>query len=262
MRDYPKILREKIRNGEFNHTTSGHCEDFVQANVVILPKEYAFDFFLFAYRNPKSCPIIDVLEPGEVESNLANGSDIRTDVPKYRVYHDGKVDRELSSIESIWNNDLVTFLIGCSFTFEKTLLDAGISLRHITEGKNVAMYTTTIPTTSAGVFHGPLVVSMPPIKKTLIEKARQITANYPNMHGAPVHIGEPDQIGIEAIDRPDFGDAVKIEDDEEPVFWACGVTPQMAAVKGKVPFMITHSPGHMFVTDVTNDDFLENRTSL
>ncbi len=252
----PKALREQIRNQSFNRPTSGVCGEFVQANVVILPKEEAFDFFLFAFRNPKSCPLIDVLSPGETESLLAEGSDIRTDVPKYRIYRDGQLTEEVPSIESYWEDHFVTFLIGCSFTFEQSLIDADIPLRHIEENKNVAMFTTNIQTESAGNLHGPLVVSMRPIKNDLIQKASEITAQFPNMHGAPVHIGDPSEIGIDDIQQPDFGDPVDVKDNEQPVFWACGVTPQMAAITSKIPFMITHSPGHMFVTDVTNKEFL------
>ncbi|MFB4163260.1 putative hydro-lyase [Alteribacillus sp. JSM 102045] len=253
----PKELRKKIREGAFHQPTSGYCPSYVQANVVIVPKQYAFDFFLFAYRNQQACPLIDVLDAGEYKSRLAIGSDIRTDVPRYRVYQNGELVNELSTIHDLWQDDMVTFLIGCSFTFESILIDEGIPLRHVEENKNVAMYVTNRPTDSTAVFHGPLVVSMRPIHRDLVKKAGDITAQHPNMHGAPVHIGDPSELGITDLSSPDFGEAVTIKEDEVPVFWACGVTPQMAAVQSKLPLMITHSPGHMFVTDVTNEEFLK-----
>ncbi|MFB5662251.1 putative hydro-lyase [Alteribacillus sp. HJP-4] len=253
----PRELRQLIRTGVFRQPTSGYCADYVQANVVILPKAYAFDFFLFAHRNPKSCPIVDVLEAGEFESSLAPGSDIRSDVPLYRIYEKGELINEQDDIESTWRDDFVTFLIGCSFTFESMLQSANIPLRHVDEKKNVAMYVTNRPSEKAGVFEGPLVVSMRPLPRHLTSNASDITAKYPNMHGSPVHIGDPAELGIRDINAPDYGDAIDIKPDEDPVFWACGVTPQMATVTSGIPLMITHSPGHMFVTDITNDEFLK-----
>jgi uncharacterized protein YcsI (UPF0317 family) len=251
-----KQIREQIRKGELKTTTSGVCDEFVQANVVILPKEFAFDFFLFTYRNQKACPVIDVLEAGEYESKLAKGSDIRIDIPRYYVYKNGEMQEERNDIKEIWQEDFVTFLLGCSFTFESSLLQEGILLRHIERKKNVAMYKTNIQTKSAGAFSGPLVVSMRPILNDHIEKVIEITGRFPNMHGSPVHVGDPSQIGIKYIETPDYGDFVEIKENETPVFWACGVTPQAAAVQAKLPLMITHAPGHMFITDWTNEDFM------
>jgi uncharacterized protein YcsI (UPF0317 family) len=251
-----KEVRERIRSGEFQQNTSGACDEYVQANVVILPKEFAFDFFLYTYRNQKACPLIDVLEAGEFESRLAKGSDMRTDIPLYHIYENGKLKEKRTDIIDVFQDDYVTFLLGCSFTFESQLLKNGISLRHVECKKNVAMYKTNIATEPAGQFSGPLVVSMRPIANENLDKAVEITRKFPNMHGAPVHIGDPGEIGIEQIERPDYGEFVEIKDNETPVFWACGVTPQAAAVQANIPYMITHAPGHMFITDWTNDDFM------
>ena len=250
-----KEFRQKVRTGEWNSQTSGVEYDIVQTNVVILPKEYAFDFLLFCQRNPKSCPIIEVLNPGQFEPiNSAPQADIRTDIPRYNIYKDGKFIEEVFSIEKYWTDDLVTFLLGCSFTFEHALLQSGINLRHIEQSKNVAMYKTNISTETSGKFHGPLVVSMRPIKKDRIIDSVVITSKLERAHGAPLHIGSPEEIGIKDITNPDYGEFVDIADDEEPVFWACGVTPQAVALDSKPSLMITHSPGHMFVTDLVSDD--------
>ncbi|MBU8907518.1 putative hydro-lyase [Desertibacillus haloalkaliphilus] len=251
----PYELRELIRNEEFVKSTTGACNDFAQANLVILPKEYAFDFLLYTQRNHKACPVIDVLEAGQIESRLAKGSDIRTDIPLYYIYEDGQFVEEMTDITRIWQDDFVSFLLGCSFTFESALIKEGIPLRHIDENKNVAMYRTNIATEPAGQFSGPLVVSMRPVKNNQVERAKAITSRFPNMHGAPVHVGDPAVIGIEDISSPDYGEFVEVKEDETPVFWACGVTPQAAAVNTKIPRIITHAPGHMFVTDKKNEDF-------
>ena len=252
-----KALREKIREGTFDRTTSGAAGDNVQANIVILPKSYAFDFLLYAMRNRKAVPIIEVMEDGKVESSYAEGSDIRTDVPKYNIYRDGELKETVSDITEYWQDDFVTFLIGCSFTFEQALLEAGLEVKHINEQKNVAMYRTDIKTESAGIFSGELVVSMRPFKKELVQKASDVTAQFPDMHGRPVHHGDPSEIGIRDISDPEYGEPIDIGPDEEPVFWACGVTPQNAALNAKPSIMITHDPGHMFVTDIKNEDFKE-----
>ncbi|WP_368505421.1 putative hydro-lyase [Alkalihalophilus sp. As8PL] len=252
----PVAFRQQIREQHFTASTAGYCQEFVQANLVIVPKQYAFDFFLYTFRNQKACPVIDVLEPGQVESLLAKGSDIRTDIPKYHIYKDGTFEKEVESIEAIWEDDFVSFLIGCSFTFESEMIKTNIPLKHIELQKNVAMYQTNIETVAAGPFSGPLVVSMRPIKKELVQLATSITEKYPQMHGGPVHIGDPAQIGISEIEKPDYGEYVEIAEDEVPIFWACGVTPQAAAQNAKLPLMITHAPGHMFITDWTNEELL------
>ncbi|WP_342387453.1 putative hydro-lyase [Salinicoccus bachuensis] len=252
-----KELREKIRNGTFDRTTSGAAGDNVQANIVILPKSYAFDFLLYAMRNRKAVPVIEVMEDGRVESRYAEGSDIRTDVPKYNIYRNGELEETVGDITEYWQDDFVTFLIGCSFTFEQALLESGLDVKHISEKKNVAMYKTDIATEPAGIFSGELVVSMRPFKRELVGKASDVTAQFPDMHGRPVHHGKPSEIGIRDIGAPEYGEPIEIAPDEEPVFWACGVTPQNAALNARPSIMITHNPGHMFVTDMKNEDFKE-----
>lgn len=252
-----KQLREEIRKGAFEGTTSGAAGDNIQANIVILPKSYAFDFLLYAMRNRKAVPVIEVMEDGKIESTYAEGSDIRTDIPKYNIYREGVLVETVTHIEDYWQSDFVTFLIGCSFTFEQAILEAGIEVKHIKQGRNVAMYRTDIATAPAGVFSGELVVSMRPFKKPLVDRVSDITAQFPNMHGRPVHYGDPSAIGIASIMDPEYGEAMQIGEDEVPVFWACGVTPQNAALNAKPEIMITHAPGHMFVTDMRNEDFKE-----
>lgn len=246
----PRQIRELICSGQWAGPTSGLAIGYAQANLAILPRELAFDFLLFCQRNPRPCPLLEVLDPGAYEpKRTAPGADLRTDLPKYRIYEHGRLVAEADDVRSHWRDDLVSFLIGCSFTFETGLLQGGIDLRHIQEGKNVAMFITNIETTPAGVFGGPMVVSMRPIKGHQVAKAVQITARYVNAHGAPIHIGDPATIGIKDISQPDYGDAVAVEADEVPLFWACGVTPQAVALQSCPPLMITHAPGHMFITD-------------
>ncbi|MEN3365089.1 MAG: hypothetical protein V7606_2363 [Burkholderiales bacterium] len=248
----PKDIRGLCRTGEFTGPTAGVAHGYVQANMMIVPREYAFDFLLFCQRNPKPCPLVEVLEPGHVMPRCAPGADIRTDVPGYRIYDNGQLTREVTDISSYWRDDLVTFLIGCSFSFESALVEGGIPLRHVEQGINVAMFKTNIPCVSAGRFEGNMVVSMRPVKSRDVARAVEISAAFPQVHGAPVHIGHPGEIGIADLSKPDFGDPVAILDDELPVFWACGVTPQYVAELSRIPFCITHSPGKMLVTDFMN----------
>lgn len=251
-----KELRELIRSGQWRGVTSGTAPGYVQANLAILPRDLAFDFLLFCQRNPKPCPLLEVMEPGQTEPVLtAPGADIRTDVGSYRVYENGELVGEVDSLLDNWRDDLVSFLLGCSFSFETAMLDAGIPLRHQERGCNVSMYITNIATTPAGVFSGPMVVSMRPVKREQIVRAVQVTSRFPATHGAPVHIGDPSAIGIRDIDRPDFGDRVDILSDEEPVFWACGVTPQAVALNCKPSLLLAHGPGKMFVTDHKDVDY-------
>jgi uncharacterized protein YcsI (UPF0317 family) len=246
----PRQLRARFRRGELVRPTSGLAPGYVQANLVVLPRALAFDFLLFAQRNPKPCPLLEVIEPGQWEPRrMAPGADIRRDVPKYRVYEHGVLVDEPVDISALWRDDLVTFLIGCSFTFESALLDAGISVRHIEQGCNVPMFITSMPSEPAGAFHGPVVVSMRPVEAGKVVRAVQVTSRFPSVHGAPVQVGDPAAIGIADVSRPDLGDPVEIRPGEVPVFWACGVTPQAVAMACKPPLMITHAPGHMFVTD-------------
>ncbi|WP_432408361.1 putative hydro-lyase [Wukongibacter sp. M2B1] len=250
----PSMVREEIRKGIIQGPTAGFCRGYAQGNLVVLPKSLAYDFLLFAHRNPKPCPILEVTDVGEKELKvIAASSDITTDIPKYRVYRNGQLEGEYLEIQELWRDDFVAFVLGCSFTFESALIDEKIPVRHIECGKNVPMYITNIECKSAGVFSGPMVVSMRPIPVDKIVQTVQITSKYPRVHGAPVHIGNPKLIGIKDIDNPDFGDSVEIKENEIPVFWACGVTPQAVAMKVKPKIMITHAPGHMYICDIKND---------
>ena len=245
--------RAAIRAGTWVAHTSGVADDHVQGNVVILPQALANDFLRYCQRNPKPCPVLAVSEPGEpMLSQLGADIDIRTDVPRYRVWRRGEIVDEPVDISSYWRDELVTFVIGCSFSFEQALLEAGLTLRHVSQGKNVAMYRTDIATAPAGPFRGPMVVSMRPMRAADAIRAIQITSRFPNVHGAPVHIGEPTLIGIRDIARPDYGDAVEVLPGELPVFWACGVTPQAAIAQARPDFCITHAPGAMLITDLLN----------
>jgi uncharacterized protein YcsI (UPF0317 family) len=228
---------------------------FVQANLVVVPRDRALDFLLFCQRNPKPCPVLDVTEPGSPEPQLvAPGADVRTDLPRYCVYRHGELVDEPSDLMRWWRDDLVAFLLGCSFTFEKALAEAGIPLRHLEAGCNVPMYRTSIPCRSAGIFHGPLVVSMRPLTPSQAIEATRICSRFSRAHGTPVHLGDPAAIGIRDLSRPDFGDPVEIKPGEIPVFWACGVTPQAVAMEAKPPLLLTHKPGHMFVTNLLDTE--------
>lgn len=243
--------RKAIREG-FDKPTAGLALGMTQANMIALPREWAFDFLLYAQRNPKSCPVLDVCEAGSWQTILAEGADLRTDIPRYRVWHDGKLVDEITDASDVYRDhpDLVTFLIGCSFTFETAMMEAGIDVRHITDNSNVPMYKTSQLCRPAGRLQGELVVSMRPIAANRVADAVSITGRFPSVHGTPVHIGAPELLGIRDIMQPDFGDPVRIEEGEVPVFWACGVTPQAAVMKSGVPFALSHAPGHMFITDV------------
>jgi uncharacterized protein YcsI (UPF0317 family) len=244
-------VRRAARSGELKTPTPGLALGYVQANLVIVPHELAFDFLLFCQRNPKPCPLLDVTEVGSAEPKLvAPGADVRTDVPCYRVYRAGELIEEPFHLERWWRAELVAFLLGCSFTFENALLQAGVPLRHIEAGCNVPMYRTNIACRPAGKFRGPMVVSMRPMTPAQAVEATRICARFPRAHGTPIHFGDPGAIGIHNIDQPDFGDPVEIRLGEVPVFWACGVTPQAVAMEAKPPFLITHKPGCMFVTDL------------
>jgi uncharacterized protein YcsI (UPF0317 family) len=251
----PIEVRKQIRQGEITIPTSGMCPDYAQANLVVLPKEQAYDFLLFTQRNPKACPLLEVSDVGSRKlSYLAKDADLATDIPQYRVYEDGILTGEYTSVEHLWRDDFVSFLIGCSFSFESELLRAGIEIRHIEEECNVPMYITNIECEPAGIFNGKMVVSMRPIPYNQIVKTVTITETLPKVHGTPIHIGDPEVIGISNINCPDFGDCVTIKKGEVPVFWPCGVTPQSVIMNVKPRFVITHSPGHMFITDIKNID--------
>jgi uncharacterized protein YcsI (UPF0317 family) len=250
----PAHARSAFRSGEVA-PTSGWCGGYTQANLVMLPRDWAWDMLLFAHRNPKPCPLLDVTDAGATTTALATDSDLRTDLPRYRVWRDGELVEEPSEVTHVWRDDLVTFLIGCSFSFETGLVDAGVPLRHVEQGRNVSMYRTNRPCRPAGRLSGPLVVSMRPVPAAMVPLAVQVTARMPDVHGAPVHVGSPGALGIEDLDRPDFGDAVVAGPDDVPVFWACGVTPQAALMASRPPFAVTHAPGHMFITDVADGEY-------
>jgi uncharacterized protein YcsI (UPF0317 family) len=250
----PQAFRALVKAGEFSANTSGIAQGFVQANIVILPQAWANDFLLFCQRNPKPCPLIamsnnagDFLLP-----KLGKNLDIRTDVPSYRLFEQGKLVNEVNNIVEFWRDDLVTFVLGCSFSFEEALLADGLEIRNISEQKNVPMYRTNIKCQSAGSFSANMVVSMRPMLAKDAIRAIQICSRFPAVHGAPVHFGDAKLIGITDLAKTDFGDAVTINENEIPVFWACGVTPQVALEQAKPPLCITHSPGAMLVTDIPN----------
>ncbi len=247
-------LRTKIRRGEFQDATSGYASGLAQGNVVILPKNWADDFLLFCQKNPIACPLLAVSLPGQpLLDALGDDIDIRSDVPEYRVFRHGEFTKETQNIRDLWRPDMVTFVLGCSFSFEDALMRAGLSLRNIENQSNVSMYQTNIPANPSQHFSGNLVVSMRPFTPADAIRAIQITSRLPKSHGAPIHFGNPEMIGISDISSPDFGDPVTIKDDEIPVFWACGVTPQLAIANARPPIAITHAPGKMLVTDISTE---------
>lgn len=249
----PKEVRRMIKEGKITTQTSGMCDGYAQANLIVLPFEDAYDFLLFAQRNPKSCPILEVGDVGSrVIKRMADVADVATDIPKYRLWINGELEGEYTDVERFWRDDFVYFLIGCSFSFEGELLSSGVPVRHIEKGKNVPMYITNIESDKAGKFSGRLVVSMRPMPPEQVIRAVSITSSMPRVHGAPIHIGDPEKIGIKDINSPDFGDTPDIYDGEIPVFWCCGVTPQSVVMTAKPKIAISHAPGHMFITDVKN----------
>jgi uncharacterized protein YcsI (UPF0317 family) len=247
---HPSEVRALCRIGAWTGPTAGLAGGYVQANMMIVPQAQAFDFLLFCQRNPKPCPLVEVLDAGSWSPECAPGADLRSDLPGYCVYEHGIRTRELDDIGPLWRDDLVTFLLGCSFSFEEALMRNGIALRHLQEKRNVAMYKTSIACRPAHSMQGNMVVSMRPIKASEVARAVEITARFPQVHGAPLHVGHPASIGITDLGMPDFGDAVEVLDDELPVFWACGVTPQYVAELSRLPFCITHAAGKMLVTDL------------
>ena len=251
----PAQARAAIARGQFTGNTSALCPGYAQANLVILPRDWAFEFLLFCQRNPKPCPLLEVLDPGEpLTKVIADHADVRSDLPRYRVWERGRLVDEPLDITSLWRDDLVSFFLGCSFSFDAALQRAGLPVRHLEQGRNVPMYVTNRPNAPAGRLGGPLVVSMRPMTPELVEKARRVSETFPGAHGGPVHHGDAREVGIADLGRPDFGDPVELRPGEEPVFWACGVTPQAALMQAKPEFAITHAPGHMFITDLKAED--------
>ncbi|HEY7065879.1 MAG TPA: putative hydro-lyase [Chloroflexota bacterium] len=247
--------RALIRGGRWRQKTVGMAQGWVQANLVVLPAAYADDFQRFCERNSQACPVLDVTAPGSAEPRrVAPGADLRTDAPHYRVYRGGALAGEADTLHDYWRDDLVAFVLGCSFTFEAALARAGIPLRHMELGLTAPMYVTDRPCVPAGLFQGPLVVTMRPVPEALVERARAVTARFPRAHGAPVHVGDPAALGIADLARPEWGDAVPVPPGDVPVYWACGVTPQAAAEAARIDLMLTHAPAHMFITDLRVED--------
>jgi uncharacterized protein YcsI (UPF0317 family) len=255
LNDYrdPQAARRAIRAGRISGNTGGMAPGYVQGNLCILPADWASEFHRFCTLNPKPCPVLAIGNPGDpMLRGLGEDLDIRSDVPRYRVFRDGQCIDEPTDIRAIWRDDLVAFVLGCSFSFEEALIEAGLELRHWSTGKGVPMWQTSIECTPAGRFTGPLVVSMRPFKPADAIRAVQITSRFPAVHGAPVHLGLPEQIGVHDLNKPDWGEPPDIRPGELPVFWACGVTPQAVVARVKPPFCITHFPGSMVLTDLRN----------
>jgi uncharacterized protein YcsI (UPF0317 family) len=250
----PADARARFRAG-LRVPTAGWSAGWTQANLIAVPRDVAYDVLLFAQRNPKPCPVLDVTEPGATSSPLFSG-DLRTDLPAYTVYEHGELVAEVDDVTELWRDDLVAFLVGCSFTFEAALAEAGVPVRHVEAGSNVPMYRTSVECRPAGSLEGPLVVSMRPVPASEVATAVRVTSRYPSVHGAPVHVGDPRALGITDLDRPDFGDPVEVRPGEVPVFWACGVTPQAAVMRSRPAFAIGHAPGHMAITDARDADYL------
>ena len=247
--------RARIRAGGWRQKTVGMARGHVQANLVALPLAYADDFQRYCQRNPQACPLLDVTAPGSPEPrHVAPGADVRVDVPRYRVYQHGVCTADVDSLVPFWRDDLVTFVLGCSFTFEGALQRAGVPLRHMELGRTAPMYRTDRPTEPAGAFRGPLVVTMRPVPAPLVDLASRVTARFPRAHGAPVHVGDPEELGIRDLARPDWGDPLPLSPGDVPVYWACGVTPQAAAEAARLELMLTHAPAHMFITDLRDED--------
>lgn len=255
----PAELRALTAANQFDKPTAGYCLGYVQANLAGFPSRYAGDFEKFCRANPKPCPLLEVIGPGSSTSRLlAPGADLRDTIPRYQIWRDGICTETVSSLHGIDTADFVFFLLGCSFSFEEALVDAGIPLRHLDEQKNVAMYRTSIPLSPVGAFQGTMVVSMRPIPDHRVEDAVAITGRYPDVHGAPVHIGNPEEIGILNIEQPDYGECVEIKKGETAVFWACGVTPQNVVQQAQLPLAVSHAPGYMFVSDLKNSSFAKD----
>ncbi len=252
----PAEARAVYRGGVVE-PTAGAAPGFAQANLAVVPRDWAYDLLLFCQRNPRPCPLLDVTEAGATTTALAPGADLRTDLPRYRVWHDGELTSEPTEVRDVWRDDLVAFLIGCSFSFETALLDAGVPIRHLEQGRNVPMFLTDRPCRPAGRLSGPLVVSLRQVPAALVPTAVQVTARMPAVHGAPLHVGDPAGLGIADLERPDFGEPVEPAPGDVPVFWACGVTPQAALMASRPPFAITHAPGHMLVCDLPDRALLE-----
>ena len=248
----PERARALFRDGTVS-PTSGWAPGYAQVNLIAVPHDWAYDVLLFCQRNPRPCPVLDVTDPGSTTTVLAPEANLATDFPRYRVWRGGELAGETG--EAPWRDDLVAFLIGCSFTFETGLTEAGVPLRHLEQGRNVPMYVTNRQCRPAARLRGPMVVSMRPIPARLVDLTARISGKMPAVHGGPVHAGDPAELGIADLSRPDFGDPVEAEPGDVPVFWACGVTPQAALMASRPPYAITHAPGHMLITDVPDTTY-------
>jgi len=249
----PREFRSTVRRGWYTGPTIGACRGYAKANLAIVPKDYAFDFFLFCNRNPRPCPVLDVTDPGSPHPTLlAPEADLRTDLPKYRVYEGGELIAEPVEVTDYWRDDLVAFLLGCAGSFDWILQASNVRYRLI------GAYTTNIQCYPAGRFHGPMVVTCRLIKGSRdAVRAIQISSRHPTMHGPPVHIGDPGVIGINDLYQPEvfFHRPISLQEpDEIAMFWGCGITPQAVAIEAKIPFMISHCPGHMFITDLLSEE--------
>lgn len=243
-------VRMRVRRGEWRHQTSGSAPGIVQGNVAIFPERWAHDFLVFCRANPKSCPLISVSEPGNpLLPDLGRDIDIRTDVPQYCIFEDGQRVKVTHDIRDLWRDDLVTFVLGCSYSFEEALVAEGIRLRHLERGTGVPVFRSNIAMKAAGPFSGEIVVSMRSFNASDSHRVAQITSRYPLLHGGPVHVGDPREIGIADLMKPDWGDPVPVMPGEIPMFWGCGVTPQLAIERARLPFCITHKASHMLITD-------------
>ena len=258
----PSYVREQIRIGSWTGVTTGVALGHVQANLAVLPNELAVEFAAFCAANPRSLPLLETTAPGRPDGlAVASGADIRTDLPSYDVHRHGELAYQTQTIREVWTEDLVAFILGCSFSAENQLLRAGVRLRHLEESQSVPIFVTSLECEKVGRFHGPVVVSMRPIRKAEADRAIDITTQLPLAHGGPLHIGDPSAIGITDLSKPDWGDVLVPRDDEVPMFWACGVTPQAVIRATRPSYAITHTPGHMFITDLTDDDIV-GRTSV
>lgn len=246
--------RLRIRAG-YSGNTSGMAPGYGQGNLVVLPRDWADDFKRYCQANTTPCPLIGMTEPGSsLVPMLGDDIDLRTDLPRYRVWKDGVLEREVTDISDLWQDDFVGFVIGCSLSFEFALQQAGLAVRHVDEEKVVPMYRTSLMTQLVGAFGGPMIVSMRPYTLEQAAIATEICAKLPGAHGAPVHIGDPSAIGIADVNTPDEGEPTAIEAGEVPVFWGCGVTPQAAVMSARPPICITHAPGYMLLCDQLTED--------
>jgi len=251
----PRELRALFTEGAWRKPTLGLALGYLQANLAVVPKEDAWDFLMFCQRNPKPCPLMEVTEPGSpIVRDIAPGADLSTSLPRYRVFKDGKLESEPHDVRDQWPDDAIGFLLGCSLTFEAALLSVGVPMRHLEADRNAPVYVTDVACRPAGKFSGPLVVSMRPIPAHLVARAVTITSRYPWGHGAPMHIGDPGALGITNLERVDFGDAPVMRPGDVPVFWGCGITPQLAVAQAKSRYMIAHYPEHMFIADRTSEE--------